>query len=442
MSNTLSKLCLDRKTSIIAAARSSPLSRVQVDEIAAALALHHPEWKIEPLWIETSGDKDQKTSLRDLGKTDFFTREIDQILLNHQSRIGIHSAKDLPDPLPGGLEIVAITEGVDPSDSVVFRDGDSLETLSLGAKIAASSTRREEIIKRLRPDLTFVDLRGTIGVRLSQLWEKQVDGVVVAEAALIRLKLTHLCRMRLPGETVVGQGQLAVIAREGDREMQHLFSCLDSRERILYLGLRCPKGTLRETYLPCPIIQTLPCVFTAQELDEMSRLLPKTTHWLFTSQTAVQFFFDCLPSFGLPHGLSKDKIICAVGKKTAKALGQRGLLVDVIAQEESAEGLIQALEKLPLDAAYFFWPHSALSRSLLNDYCVKRGWQLFEKVLYHTRFLDGVHLPESAEYDTIFFTSPSTVEAFLDIFGALPRGKTMKTIGPITAKKLSDYLAG
>jgi porphobilinogen deaminase len=79
----------------------------------------------------------------------------------------------------------------------------------------------------LRQDLTFRDLRGTISQRLALLEQKQADGIVVAEAALIRLGLTDLNRIILPGETIEGQGQLAVLARQFDEEMQTIFACLD-----------------------------------------------------------------------------------------------------------------------------------------------------------------------------------------------------------------------
>lgn len=210
-------------------ARTSPLSRVQVDEILEELHQHHPEVAFNTRFTTTVGDRDQKTSLRDLGKTDFFTVELDRMVLSGECQVAIHSAKDLPDPLPEGLSVVAMTKGIDPSDALVLREGETLESLQIGARIATSSERREEMVKQLRSDLSFVDLRGTIGQRLDKLHEEYADGVVIAEAALIRLGLGHLNRVILPGETVSGQGQLAVTARSDNEEMRALFACIDSR---------------------------------------------------------------------------------------------------------------------------------------------------------------------------------------------------------------------
>jgi hydroxymethylbilane synthase len=219
-------LCSHKKWIIPAAARSSPLSKIQVQEILKELQIYHPEIDFEIHYVLTIGDRDRATSLRSLDRTDFFTREIDQLILNKQVRIGIHSAKDLPVPLPEGLAVVCLTQGLDPGDALVMREGLSIHTLPKGACIATSSVRREEAAKQLRPDLTFIDLRGTIAERLEKLEKGQADGVIVAEAALIRLGLTHLNRITLPGETVEGQGRLAVTALKDDREMQRVFACL------------------------------------------------------------------------------------------------------------------------------------------------------------------------------------------------------------------------
>jgi hydroxymethylbilane synthase len=212
---------------IIVGARESKLSQAQVAEVQQELCRFHPRIRFEPLWQKTIGDRDLAISLRDLGKTNFFTKEIDDMLLEKKCRIAIHSAKDLPDPLPCGLVIVAITQGVDPADALVLREGDTMETLPLGAIIGTSSGRRDAIVKALRSDLNCRDIRGPIEKRLALLDEGIVDGVVIAEAALIRLNLTHRNRLRLNGETAPLQGRLAVIARENDAEMAQLFSSVN-----------------------------------------------------------------------------------------------------------------------------------------------------------------------------------------------------------------------
>lgn len=219
--------CSNKIITLAVGARPSPLSKIQVKEVYDALQQYHPYIRFELHYISTVGDCDRTTSLRTLDRTDFFTKEIDTWVLQGCNRIGIHSAKDLPNPLTKGLILFCLTKSINTTDSLVLRCNDTLQTLKPGAKIATSSIRREEAVRQLRPDLNFFDLRGTIEERLAKLQTGEADGVVVAEAALIRLKLTHLNRISLPGTTVEGQGQLAIVGRKEDRENKAFFVCLD-----------------------------------------------------------------------------------------------------------------------------------------------------------------------------------------------------------------------
>jgi len=206
---------------ITVGARGSKLSKAQVWEVHRELLRHHPHIQFQPAWVETTGDKDKKTSLRTLEKTDFFTREVDQMQLQGHFRISIHSAKDLPEPLAPGLKIVALTGGVDPSDVLVYN-----HELPQNALIATSSHRREQNLRAWRADFRFTDIRGTIEERLAILDNGQIDGVVFAKAPLIRLGLMHRRHISIPGETAPLQGRLAVIALESDHTMEQLFSCI------------------------------------------------------------------------------------------------------------------------------------------------------------------------------------------------------------------------
>lgn len=184
-------------------ARQSNLSRAQVEEVKKEWDLH-----CEMVWVATTGDIDQKTSLRGLEKTDFFTKELDQMVLQGQIDAAIHSAKDLPEPLPKGLKLAALSKGIDPRDSLVFR-------MPL-KRVATSSERREKGVKEVFPFCECVDIRGCIEERLAKWESGEVDGVVIAHAALIRLQLTHLPYMFLPGPVAPLQGKIALVCRENE----------------------------------------------------------------------------------------------------------------------------------------------------------------------------------------------------------------------------------
>jgi uroporphyrinogen-III synthase len=150
-------------------------------------------------------------------------------------------------------------------------------------------------------------------------------------------------------------------------------------------------------------------------------LWPKFTHIIFTSQTAVCYW---------PGPWNKQLI--AIGPSTAAALQAKGW-EPLIAPEATQEGVIALLESID---GYFFLPRSRLARSALTDYLQARKTPFFAFDLYDTVFQKLEPVPDLAEFDEIVFTSPSTVEGFLRIYGALPRDKKLTPIGPITAKCL------
>ncbi len=216
---------------VTVAARTSALSKAQFSEVYQAIQSYHPNVIFTATYIETHGDQDLKISLRGLEKTDFFTREIDNTLLEGKCDIAIHSAKDLPEPLREGLIIAALTQGIDSSDVLVLKEGYTPETLPPHAIIATSSERREESVRELlNKKINFIDLRGTIQKRLEFITDGRADGIVVAKAALIRLNLIHLNHYLLPGPTAPLQGKLAIVTRNNNQRMIELFSCIDSRE--------------------------------------------------------------------------------------------------------------------------------------------------------------------------------------------------------------------
>ncbi len=210
---------------ISVAARGSLLSRAQVDEVFCLIKKHVPEIIFSSFWIDTTGDLDQTTSLLTLEKTDFFTKEVDEAVLSGRCKIAIHSAKDLPEDMPEELIVVAYTKGVDPSDVLVFRDRENLHSLPSTPKIGTSSIRRKANLRLLLPHCVTVDIRGPIEKRLQLLDEGKIDALIVARAALIRLKLEREC-MVLPGDIAPLQGKLAIVARQKDTEMKAIFSHL------------------------------------------------------------------------------------------------------------------------------------------------------------------------------------------------------------------------
>jgi hydroxymethylbilane synthase len=402
-------------------ARGSPLSRAQVEEVARELASHHAGYRFVPHWIVTHGDYDQKTSLRMLEKTDFFTKEVDEQQLNGAFRISIHSAKDLPEPLKTGLTVVAITKGVDPSDVLVIRD----DVLPNNPVIGTSSIRREKEILKAYPGAKIVDIRGAIHERLAQLDSGKFDGVVIAKAALIRLGIENRKEIPLACPVAPLQGQLAVVARSDDTEMAALFSCIDCRPRLLYTGLEPPEMRTKRL-IHHPLIKTVP-------LNPSFEGLKEATHVILTSKMAVTYFMERV---SLKEVQSKQFI--SVGKMTTEKLSSYGISAITTAHTESQEGIIELLKE---SKACIFWPHSTRSRPILLQFLEENGFSYTSCELYDTQFQCPAEPIDFDQIDEIFFSSSSTVDAFFSLFGPPPKNKKLLTQGSITENHLTQRLS-
>jgi hydroxymethylbilane synthase len=413
---------MNSKNNITVGARASSLSKIQVEEVLEALSSFHPEISFSPTFVHTHGDRDLKTSLRTLPRGNFFTKELDIGVLSGQYRVAIHSAKDLPIPLPCGLELVALTKGKDSRDALVLRKGDTLESLPPQAKIATSSLRRIEAIKELRGDLSFSDIRGTIEKRLQRLDEGTISGLVVAMCAMERLHLENKYSL-FPLEQAAAryQGRLAVIAREGDIEMEKLFSSIDSK-KVLYTGLEAPKG---ENIIHVPLIETVPL-----SSHPSLTLIKGASHLLFGSKTAIGYFFEALESLGIEKKDILKKPCFSIGKKTSISLMEAGFKEIKTATSETSRGLCELLSK-ESSIKSLLWPHSELASNVLPSFFQSRKIPYIDWPLYTTKTKDTSPF-SLVEVDEIFFSSPSGVSAFIKIFKTLPEDILMATQGAVT----------
>ena len=206
-------------------ARNSALSLLQVKEVFSFL----PDVPYHLTSVESFGDKNKHIPLSDAIDSDFFTRELDNALLNHAADVAIHSAKDLPYPLPAGLELFALFAAKDKTDALASRNNLPLDRLPAGAKIGASSASRRSELLGLRPDITPVGIRGTIEERLAQIDSGHIDALIVATCALQRLGLSRRIAEILPFKTHALQGNLAVVGRKGEADKKAIFSPYDIR---------------------------------------------------------------------------------------------------------------------------------------------------------------------------------------------------------------------
>jgi hydroxymethylbilane synthase len=214
------------------ATRRSALAKWQAHHVAGLLRAEDPGLETVLHEVVTKGDKILEVPLAQVGGKGLFVKEIEDALLSEAAEIAVHSMKDLPALLADGLTLAAVPDREDPRDALCARGGLGLDGLPRGARVGTSSLRRAAQLRALRPDLQIEAVRGNVETRLKKL-EQGLDAVVLAAAGLRRLGLQDRVTQLFSVEEMVpavGQGALAIQARQGDSDTLRRLTPLEHRE--------------------------------------------------------------------------------------------------------------------------------------------------------------------------------------------------------------------
>jgi hydroxymethylbilane synthase len=236
---------------VIVGARGSKLAQLMVQELITHLT-GCPVVKFKARSVMTDGDKDRKTSLRNLGGGEggLFTTRLEQELLAGNVDIAVHSLKDLPTAPPDGLVLAVTPPRADPLDALC---GSTLEGLRPGARVGTGSARRIAQLKALRPDIEVVPIRGNVPPRLARI-KSGLDAVILAASGLRRLGLDDAITELLdPGlfPPSPGQGALAVQVRAADTELLEMLNEFGDPDADA--GVRAERALLGELHGGCSV---------------------------------------------------------------------------------------------------------------------------------------------------------------------------------------------
>jgi hydroxymethylbilane synthase len=186
--------------------------------------------------IKTQGDTILNLRLDKLEGKGFFTKELEEELLNGNIDIAVHSHKDLPTTHPAGLTIAAVSEREDPSELLlILKDCVDVQqklSVKFGGTVGTSSNRRKAQLLAFRPDLEVDDLRGNVPTRIQKLRDEDYDAIMIAKAGVSRLgiDLSEFYVEELdPMEFIPApaQGVLAIQIRENDTDLAELLKPLN-----------------------------------------------------------------------------------------------------------------------------------------------------------------------------------------------------------------------
>jgi len=216
--------------------RGSKLALWQAEYVARELSSHLAGVEIKIVTIKTKGDKIMDVPLAQIGDKGLFTHEIENELLNGKIDMAVHSMKDLPSLLGEGLCLGAVLPRENPQDVLISTRHQSLAALPAGAVIGTSSLRRAAQLKKLRPDIKLVNMRGNVETRIRKMQEQGLDGIILAYAGVKRLGYDKFIREIIAAQDIlpaVGQGAVAIELRSDDQATSRLVQTINDYDTWL-----------------------------------------------------------------------------------------------------------------------------------------------------------------------------------------------------------------
>lgn len=356
--------------------------------------------------IETSGDRSQQwnTSFDKMEGKGFFTKELEDALLDKRIDLAVHSHKDLPTTNPDGLMVAGVSRREDPSDLLIMHkaaaDAKQKFGLKKGAVVGTSSARRKSQILAFRPDVSLKDLRGNVPTRIEKLRQGEYEAIILAAAGIERLgiDLEEFNVEHLSPEVFIpapAQGVIAWQTREDDDAVLAVIDEISDLDVLIKINIerQILNGFDGGCQLPLG-------VYCDTEEDDEDRLRFKV--WISMAQAwdqqPKQLYFDTLDTDGFP-----DMIVDHI-------LGLRPSKVFITRDLQEDDYLAAALKRLNFEV---------------------EGKSLIE--------FKQIRIRELPKTDWVFFSSKHAVRYFFNQEPALAPGIKFGCIGTSTSAELRKF---
>ena len=218
-----------RRRKLVVGSRGSKLALIQAGSVVVKLREINPQLEVDICKILTKGDRNLRIPIDPMEGVGVFVRELELALLDGRIDVAVHSLKDMPSKIPQSLCLAAVTQRLNPGDVLVSKSR-KIDDLAPGSRIGTASFRRTVQLTSYRPDLEICGIKGNIDTRIRKVFRGEIDGVILAAAAMTRLGWEDKITEFLPVDhflPAVGQGALAIETRCADEEIAELIISLN-----------------------------------------------------------------------------------------------------------------------------------------------------------------------------------------------------------------------
>ena len=194
---------------------------------------------------------------------------------------------------------------------------------------------------------------------------------------------------------------------------------------VLYTGAVCPNSS----YIHTPLIE-IDKVDDDTLLRSAINRLQEFDYLLFTSRFAVKYWI-------LSNGGFNIENVVSIGAKTSEALRNAGVKNIKQTEKDDSYGVIDWFSAQKKGCVLI--PRSNIALPIIPEGLKALGFEVETVTAYINRMPQNPIKVNLDKIDKIIFTSPSTVDNFVKLYGGIPNEKILETRGVVTEKRLLSY---
>lgn len=195
---------------------------------------------------------------------------------------------------------------------------------------------------------------------------------------------------------------------------------------VLYTGAVCPNSS----YIHTPLIE-IDRVDDDALLRSATKRLQEFDYLLFTSRFAVKYWV-------LSNGGFDIENVVSIGAKTSEALRNAGVRNIKQTEKDDSYGVIDWFSAQKKGRVLI--PRSNIALPIIPEGLKALGFEVETVTAYINRMPQNPIKVTLDKIDKIIFTSPSTVDNFVKLYGGIPNEKILETRGVVTEKRLKEKM--
>ena len=243
---------MSKEKKLIVGSRNSRMALAQTNEFIDAFLIENTDFNRENIEIRpvtTSGDINQKDRLDLIGGKGLFVKEIEQMLLDREIDVAVHSMKDMPTIMTAGLKVAAWLQRGDAREVLISNQNQTLADLTKNSIIGTSSIRRRSQVLNIRTDLCIKLIRGNVDTRIQKFDDGQYDALILGYGGIKRLDLENRISQTFSIDEILPpacQAAIGIQTLDEDSDLINLISKTNNENSsIIGLAERTVLGTLQ-----------------------------------------------------------------------------------------------------------------------------------------------------------------------------------------------------